>query len=148
MLRFLSVRLWNGLLVMVGVSFVSFLLFNYIGDPVNNLVGETATIERARVVADRVMRELFNWPIVLPGELVYFARTAALIEGVGARYDRHFNSIKVASPVVLKMRRELLAVLLGDDGTREPIITLAATLGALAGGATAVIRRTWRRLQR
>jgi peptide/nickel transport system permease protein len=46
MLRFLSVRLWNGLLVMVGVSFVSFLLFNYIGDPVNNLVGETATIEQ------------------------------------------------------------------------------------------------------
>jgi predicted unusual protein kinase regulating ubiquinone biosynthesis (AarF/ABC1/UbiB family) len=109
---------------------------------------DSAMEDRARAIADRVMRELFNWPIVLPGELVYFARTAALIEGVGARYDRHFNSIKVASPVVLKMRRELLAVLLGDDGTREPIITLAATLGALAGGATAVIRRTWRRLQR
>ncbi|WP_179403919.1 ABC transporter permease [Burkholderia guangdongensis] len=44
MLRFLSIRLWNGLLVMVGVSFISFLLFNYIGDPVNNLLGETATI--------------------------------------------------------------------------------------------------------
>ena len=43
MLRFLSTRLWNGLLVMVGVSFISFLLFNYIGDPVNNLLGETAT---------------------------------------------------------------------------------------------------------
>ena len=104
--------------------------------------------ERARAIADRVMRELFNWPIVLPGELVYFARTAALIEGVGARYDRNFNSIKVASPVVLKLRRDLLAVLLGDEGTREPIITLAATLGALAGGATAVISRAWRRLQR
>ncbi len=43
MLRFLSTRLWNGLLVMIGVSFISFLLFNYIGDPVNNLLGETAT---------------------------------------------------------------------------------------------------------
>jgi predicted unusual protein kinase regulating ubiquinone biosynthesis (AarF/ABC1/UbiB family) len=94
------------------------------------------------------MRELFNWPIVLPGELVYFARTAALIEGVGGRYDRHFNSIKVASPVVLKLRREILTVLLGDEGTREPIITFAATLGALAGGATAVLSRTWRRWQR
>ena len=29
MLRFLSTRLWNGLLVMIGVSFISFLLFNY-----------------------------------------------------------------------------------------------------------------------
>jgi peptide/nickel transport system permease protein len=44
MLRFLSTRLWNGLLVMIGVSFVSFLLFSYIGDPVNNLLGETATV--------------------------------------------------------------------------------------------------------
>jgi predicted unusual protein kinase regulating ubiquinone biosynthesis (AarF/ABC1/UbiB family) len=102
---------------------------------------ETATVERARVVADRVMRELFNWPIILPGELVYFARTAALIEGVGARYDRHFNSIRVASPVILRMRNELLAVLLGDNGTREPLVTLAATLGALAGSAYTVVKR-------
>lgn len=44
MLRFLSVRLWNGLLVMLGVTFVSFLLFNYIGDPVSNLLGDTVTL--------------------------------------------------------------------------------------------------------
>ncbi|MEO8545969.1 MAG: ABC transporter permease [Burkholderiaceae bacterium] len=44
MLRFLSTRLWNGLLVMLGVSFISFLLFSYVGDPVGNLVGETATV--------------------------------------------------------------------------------------------------------
>ncbi|MEO5607229.1 MAG: ABC transporter permease [Polaromonas sp.] len=44
MLRFLSTRLWNGLLVMLGVTFISFLLFSYIGDPVNNLLGETATV--------------------------------------------------------------------------------------------------------
>ena len=125
-------------------------------DAMRDLVGvlleiayqETAMEVRARAIADRVMRELFNWPIVLPGELVYFARTAALIEGVGGRYDRNFNSIKVASPIVLKLRRELLAVLLGDDGTREPIITFAATIGALAGGASAVLSRAWRRLQR
>ncbi|MCW8208326.1 ABC transporter permease [Verminephrobacter aporrectodeae subsp. tuberculatae] len=44
MLRFLSIRAWNGLLVMLGVSFTSFLLFSYIGDPVNNLLGESATV--------------------------------------------------------------------------------------------------------
>ncbi len=102
---------------------------------------DTATADRARVVAERVMRELFNWPIILPGELVYFARTAALIEGVGARYDRTFNSIRVASPVVLRLRTELLAALLGDNGTREPLVTFAATLGALAGTAFTVVRR-------
>lgn len=104
---------------------------------------ETATIDRARVVADRVMRELFNWPIILPGELVYFARTAALIEGVGARYDRNFNSIRVASPVILRMRNELIAALLGDNGQRETVVTWAATLGALAGTAYSVVRRWW-----
>jgi peptide/nickel transport system permease protein len=45
-LRFLSTRLLNGALVLLGVSFVSFLLFNYIGDPVNNLLGERATVEQ------------------------------------------------------------------------------------------------------
>jgi predicted unusual protein kinase regulating ubiquinone biosynthesis (AarF/ABC1/UbiB family) len=102
---------------------------------------ETAMDERARVLADRVMSELFDWPIVLPGELVYFARTAALIEGIGARYDRHFNSIRVASPVVLRLRRELLAVLTGSDAkTAHPIVEWAAMLGALAGGAVGYVR--------
>ena len=102
---------------------------------------ETATIERARVVADRVLKELFNWPIILPGELVYFARTAALIEGIGARYDRNFNSIRVASPIMMRLRNELLAALLGDNGKREPLVTWAATLGALAGTAYTVVKR-------
>ncbi|MFN9203899.1 MAG: ABC1 kinase family protein [Gemmatimonas sp.] len=107
---------------------------------------EDTTVERARVVADRVIRELYNWPIVLPGELVYFARTAALIEGIGARYDRRFNSIRVASPVMLRLRGELLSALLGDDGKREPLVTMAATLGALTGTAVACVKRRWQSL--
>jgi predicted unusual protein kinase regulating ubiquinone biosynthesis (AarF/ABC1/UbiB family) len=105
---------------------------------------DTSTMARAQVLAERVLTELFAWPIVLPGELVYFARTAALIEGVGAHYDRNFNSIKVASPIVLRLRRELLAALLGDEGNREPIVTFAATLGALAGTAAQWIAKTRR----
>ncbi len=102
---------------------------------------ETAMNERARALADRVMRELFEWPVVLPGELVYFARTAALIEGIGGRYDRNFNSIRVASPVVIRLRRELLAVLTGQDAkTANPVIGWAAMLGAIAGGAVGYLR--------
>ncbi|MEO7361547.1 MAG: AarF/UbiB family protein, partial [Gemmatimonadaceae bacterium] len=102
---------------------------------------ETAMNERARALADRVLRELFDWPVVLPGELVYFARTAALIEGIGGRYDRNFNSIRVASPVVLRLRHELLAVLTGQDAkTAHPVIGWAAILGALAGGAVGYVR--------
>jgi predicted unusual protein kinase regulating ubiquinone biosynthesis (AarF/ABC1/UbiB family) len=108
---------------------------------------KSAIHERTRLLAERVMRELFDWPIVLPGELVYFARTAALIEGVGARYDANFNSIRVASPVVIRMHKELLAVLLGDDAN-DPIVSWAATLGALAGGAAVMLSRTGRELSR
>jgi predicted unusual protein kinase regulating ubiquinone biosynthesis (AarF/ABC1/UbiB family) len=102
--------------------------------------------ERARVLVDRVMRELFAWPVVLPGELVYFARTAALIEGVGARYDRHFNSIRVASPVAIRLRKELLSALIGEDpALSNPVVSWAAQLGALAGGASVKIGSTLRR---
>lgn len=102
---------------------------------------ESAMQERARALADRVLRELFDWPIVLPGELVYFARTAALIEGVGARYDSNFNSIRVASPVVVRLRRELIVALIGEDAN-DPVVSWAATIGAVAGGAAAVLSRT------
>lgn len=109
---------------------------------------DTAIDERARALAERVMHELFAWPVVLPGELVYFARTATLIEGIGARYDRNFNSIKVASPVVLKLRRELLAVLTGGDAkAAHPVVEWAAMLGALAGGAIGYVRSKTERLK-
>jgi len=101
---------------------------------------ESAMQERARALADRILRELFDWPIVLPGELVYFARTAALIEGVGARYDPSFNSIRVASPVVIRLRRELIVALIGEDA-RDPVVMWAATAGAVAGGAAAALAR-------
>lgn len=108
---------------------------------------DTSMSDRAKVLAERVMRELLNWPIVLPGELVYFARTAALIEGVGVRYDSHFNSLRVASPVVMRLRGELLSALLGDDGHREPLVTFAATLGAMAGTAVSWVQGWTKKLR-
>ena len=100
---------------------------------------DSAMIERTRMLTDRIMHELFEWPIVLPGELVYFARTATLIEGIGSRYDANFNAIRVASPVVIRMRTELLMALVGDVGADDPLVRWAATLGAMAGGAAALL---------
>lgn len=107
---------------------------------------EGAVRDRAQLFAERVMRELFAWPIVLPGELVYFARTAALIEGIGARYDATFNSIKVASPIAMRLRGELLRALVGD-ASDDPIMSIAATAGALAGGARALFGNLTRGLR-
>jgi predicted unusual protein kinase regulating ubiquinone biosynthesis (AarF/ABC1/UbiB family) len=70
---------------------------------------QTTSLERAQVIlSDRVMRTLFEFPIRLPRELVYFARTAALIEGIGTRYDPHFQALPVASPVILRLRSRIL----------------------------------------
>ncbi|MCU0634884.1 MAG: AarF/UbiB family protein [Gemmatimonadaceae bacterium] len=91
-----------------------------------------ASDERAQLVADEVMRELFNWPITLPPALVYFARTAALIEGVGARYDRHFNSIAVASRVVMQLYPEI-ARALGESVWNLPPDAMASVAGTMAG---------------
>ena len=50
MLAFILQRLIQAVIVMVTVAFISFLLFNYIGDPVNNLLGETATVAQKQAL--------------------------------------------------------------------------------------------------
>ena len=48
MLAFIVSRLLQSLAVMLAVSFLCFVLFNFVGDPVNNMVGQEATpAERA-----------------------------------------------------------------------------------------------------
>ncbi len=89
-----------------------------------------------RTLADDVMRTIYDWPIILRGELVYFGRAVALIEGIGARYVSDFNPVAFAAPVILKHRRAVLAAM-GDDARARG--DLAAVLGKLAGGITNVV---------
>jgi predicted unusual protein kinase regulating ubiquinone biosynthesis (AarF/ABC1/UbiB family) len=50
-------------------------------------------MDRVMKLADEVMATLYNFPVVLPGEMVYFARTAALIEGLGVLRSRIVSSL-------------------------------------------------------
>ncbi|HTT10930.1 MAG TPA: ABC transporter permease [Burkholderiaceae bacterium] len=53
MLAFVIRRLLQAVLVMLSVAFVAFLLFQYVGDPVSQMVGQDATAEeRARLRTD------------------------------------------------------------------------------------------------
>ncbi|MBF2759750.1 MAG: ABC transporter permease [Ectothiorhodospiraceae bacterium AqS1] len=52
MLAFIIRRLLQSLLVMVAVGFIAFSLFNFVGDPVNNMVGIDATIEERQRMAE------------------------------------------------------------------------------------------------
>jgi len=87
------------------------------------------------LLADEVMGTLYDWPVTLPREMVYFARAAALIEGLGVHFDARFSPIVFATPIALRMRRRILASL-GDRPTRDPnewVYALSGVLGTVAG---------------
>ena len=102
---------------------------------------------KAEVLAGEVLRELNGWPILLPREMVYFARTAALIEGLGTRYDPYFNPIVFASPIALRMRPRVLAAL-GETDTGVPVELgdIAAAAGGLLGAVAGVVYRATREI--
>jgi predicted unusual protein kinase regulating ubiquinone biosynthesis (AarF/ABC1/UbiB family) len=104
--------------------------------------------ERFDRVATEVMATLHDWPVQLPRDLVYFARTAALIEGLGVRYDRDFNALTFAAPVALGMRRRVLAALgerpeLGA-GPLGDVPDWVADVGAAIGEVAGVVGRAGR----
>jgi predicted unusual protein kinase regulating ubiquinone biosynthesis (AarF/ABC1/UbiB family) len=96
--------------------------------------------ERMELLADEVLAELFDWPIVLPSNLVYFARTAALIEGLGTHYDAHFNALAFASPIALSLRARIMASLYPDG--HAPLVDPARVIGAAVGAVARILRRT------
>ena len=103
--------------------------------------------ERVELVTNEVMAALYDWPVRLPSEMVYFARTAALIEGLGVRYDDSFNAITFASPIALRLRREILVSL--GQGELPPVdlpTVVGAALGLAAGKAVKVGREFIKRL--
>ncbi len=75
-------------------------------------------IERARELGPRavqqavreIMDTFYTWPLILPRELVYFFRAAAILEGIGFRYDPRFNGLEAVRPVIRRMRVDLLRV--------------------------------------
>ena len=93
--------------------------------------------ERVQMLAQEVIASLYDWPVRLTSEMVYFARTAALIEGLGVRYDPHFNPITFATPIAVRMRGDIMRSLDLADG-KSPI-DYPTIVGAVLG-------RTARRL--
>ena len=42
-------------------------------------------------LVEQVLHTFYEWPLMLPSNLVYFGRAAVLVEGIGLRYDPEFN---------------------------------------------------------
>ena len=107
---------------------------------------KTTTQERIELLTHEIMDELYDWPISLPSDLVYYGRTASLIEGIGVRYDPQFNPIQASAPVLFRMRGSLLAAL--SDARVLDQLDLPTLIGFALGKATAVIADVGARLLR
>lgn len=124
MLAFVLRRLFQAALVMLAVAFVSFSLFNFVGDPVNLMLGQDATPEqRQELRADLGLDKPFY---------VQFARF------VGNAIKGEFGlSLKQARPVSTLIKERLPATL----ELAFCAGALALTLGILMGVFTALNRR-------
>ena len=71
---------------------------------------------RVQEMISQIMDTFYTWPLMLPRELVYFFRAAALLEGIGFRYDPTFNGLESVRPVIKRMRSELLQATARDPG--------------------------------
>ncbi len=54
MIAYIIRRLFQSILVMLVVAFISFGLFNFVGDPINNMVGQEATTEQREAARERL----------------------------------------------------------------------------------------------
>ncbi len=105
-------------------------------------VQRTTTRERVELLANEVLAELYDWPVILPSQLVYFARTASLIEGLGVHYDDHFNALQFATPIALSLRSLILTSLYPNGGA--PSVDPARAVGAAIGAVARIVRQASR----
>lgn len=96
-----------------------------------------------RFVED-VLRTFYEWPLILPSDLVYFGRAAVLAEGIGHRYDADFNSLAVARPAIQRFAARALGVPGGIQETRARL----ADWGQEAAAAVRTLREVLRRIER
>lgn len=109
-----------------------------------------AIVENARELGPRavqksvqqIMDTFYTWPLILPRELVYFFRAAALLEGIGFRYDPYFDGLSVARTVIRRMRAELLRATAREP--KEIARSLIDESRAVVVGVRDVLRRAER----
>jgi predicted unusual protein kinase regulating ubiquinone biosynthesis (AarF/ABC1/UbiB family) len=98
-----------------------------------SLKDETSPRQIQRLV-EQVLNTFYEWPLMLPSNLVYFGRAGVLVEGIGLRYDPNFNALAMARPVLARSAKRLVrGVLEQDPRTRvtdwtQEVFTLARTL--------------------
>ena len=112
MLAFILRRLAQAVLVMLTVAFIAFMLFQFVGDPVTNLLGQDATPEqRTQLRADPGLDQAF------PVQFARFVGNALRGEfGLSLRQGRKVSSLiveRLPATLELAMTAALIALLFG-----------------------------------
>jgi predicted unusual protein kinase regulating ubiquinone biosynthesis (AarF/ABC1/UbiB family) len=89
--------------------------------------------ERIQEVIQEILDTFYTWPLLLPQELVYFFRASVLLEGLGFRYDPHFNGLELVRGVVRSFKSDI-----ARTATREPVTVAKDVLGEVQGAIRSV----------
>lgn len=112
MTAYILQRVFQAIAVMIVVAFVAFLLFNFVGDPVDNMVGQEASFEDREAMRDSLG---LNDPFVV--QFARFAGNAVQGEfGISYRLQRPVAAlISERMPATLELvgASAILAILLG-----------------------------------
>ncbi len=105
-------RLAQAVVVMLAVAFIAFMLFQHVGDPVNNILGQDATPEqRAQLRADLGLDQPF------PVQFARFVGQAVQGQfGLSLRQGRKVSSLiaeRLPATLELSLSAALIALLLG-----------------------------------
>ena len=112
MLAFILRRVVQAVLVMLTVAFIAFMLFQYVGDPVTNILGQDATPEQRRQLrADLGLDQPF------PVQFVHFVGNAAQGDfGLSLRQGRKVSSLiaeRLPATLELSFLAALIALVFG-----------------------------------
>ncbi len=112
MLAFVLRRLVQALIVMLTVAFIAFMLFQYVGDPVTNLLGQDATpAQREQLRADLGLDRPF------PVQFAHFVGNAVRGEfGLSLRQGRKVSSLiaeRLPATLELSLTAAVMALALG-----------------------------------
>jgi peptide/nickel transport system permease protein len=112
MIAFILRRMVQALLVMLAVAFIAFTLFQYVGDPVNNMLGQDATPEQ-RAQLRRDLR--LDSPA--PVQFAYFVANAAQGDfGLSLKQGRKVSGLiaeRFPATLELAVAAAVLALLVG-----------------------------------
>ena len=126
MLTFIAKRLVQSVLVMLTVALIAFSLFRYVGDPINNMVGQDTTLEQREELKERLgLNDSF---IVQFGR---FAKNAAQGEfGFSYQHRRPVSEL-ITERLPATLELSLVSAL------------LALVVGVPMGVYTAIRRNSW-----